>query len=713
MESRFPVNILCDDFDDDEETYPLSIPNPYPPTPQDSAFSTPEDARLHSSTRPTGSREDRHEESRKGHRRHRISNQLAALHHWDAHPTERHTERHTKRRSRDAAPSYGEIVKAPYARYQRTGPQFRYAHEDDNNVPAADLSVGDRMDNRSIPGQLDYLSEADPTMNNDIVRMRKRPYADTEPTSWVDTPPIPSTEEDFVVEYSPFIEAHPRATPTGMNHESYLSSVYPGLSSITEEYFKQPGITRETGWTDRSVTRLSQPSREMKQGSVRQVRQIGIVRAEITLLSLSEHYHPGHVDEVTSDDTSSASSGSEWYDSEDPSHDTRTGKALEEPSHELLPQNNEDTSPPHRRITTKAYGGRRGQENEGSDDDDDRPLIRKSKPYCKEKLARFACPYQAHELFRSCLKPGRHNPEGGCDGIRRLKQHLCRKHMVSFRCQRCWKSFDSRRKAKDHQEQQAQCDNKEKPPTEVFMSGDNEKELSRLNHAGGMEEDTWWSWFKLLIPNMQSCDVASLKNEYYPCLAHKIRDYVRLDPLFMIPALTFPNVSFPPFSNPPLNSIMRDGAGSLGNESESLLLPPPEASETTMPNPELSTQTLPLLEVFDNGNGMTNPDSSSTGLGSTNNTSLTPASSAPVSHQSPIGRDSAAQRSYDRLRTRYSRLEAANTGLRKTNNESQAKIGCVEEILEDVLASDDLPVHLYEKILQAAESLTEIKESLR
>ncbi len=36
-------------------------------------------------------------------------------------------------------------------------------------------------------------------------------------------------------------------------------------------------------------------------------------------------------------------------------------------------------------------------------------------------LPRFACPYQAVELFRDCLKRGPRNRQGGCKGIYRLK----------------------------------------------------------------------------------------------------------------------------------------------------------------------------------------------------------------------------------------------------------------------------------------------------
>lgn len=34
---------------------------------------------------------------------------------------------------------------------------------------------------------------------------------------------------------------------------------------------------------------------------------------------------------------------------------------------------------------------------------------------------RFACPYQVYQPWRDCLRAGRRNPSGGCDGISRLK----------------------------------------------------------------------------------------------------------------------------------------------------------------------------------------------------------------------------------------------------------------------------------------------------
>jgi hypothetical protein len=39
----------------------------------------------------------------------------------------------------------------------------------------------------------------------------------------------------------------------------------------------------------------------------------------------------------------------------------------------------------------------------------------------KSKLPRFACPYQAFEQGLPCLRRSRRNPEGGSNGIVRLK----------------------------------------------------------------------------------------------------------------------------------------------------------------------------------------------------------------------------------------------------------------------------------------------------
>ncbi|KAI0815584.1 hypothetical protein GGR55DRAFT_675204 [Xylaria sp. FL0064] len=480
-------------------------------------------------------------------------------------------------------------------------------------------------------------------------------------------------------------------------NESFLVSDYPASS----------GLERDINEVDDTIPILQAQSfvsssthfRETGRAPIRQMRQVGVVKAKFTLLSLSsELERTGLVDDSVDADC-------EVNCDEDGPPETAAANTTEEPTDELLSQNNNTHSSHYgRRHSTRIGAGRESQDNEDSGGDEDMPQLQKSKRFSHKRCARFACPYQAHELFRTCLKPGRHNPDGGCDGIKRLK------HMVSYRCQKCWKSFDSRRKAEVHQEQQGQCAKKEKPTNEIFMSDDDEQGLSRLSHTGVDEEDTWWSWFKLLIPNMQSRDVPSLRLEYYPY-------YLRLDPSFMIPAITLPDWSFS-LPNVQGNSNLTRGTefGSLENGSMNTPLPLPGSSEAMLPEPGFSSQelSLPLLEIFDERPSITNSNTNSSESVPTSNTSLAPASSVQIPQQPSDSREPATtQRNYDRLKSRFSRIEAENTSLREASHQARDDVNRVEQILEDVLVSEDLPAHLYDNISEAADILMKLKEILR
>ncbi|KAH6850553.1 hypothetical protein B0I37DRAFT_371882 [Chaetomium sp. MPI-CAGE-AT-0009] len=239
---------------------------------------------------------------------------------------------------------------------------------------------------------------------------------------------------------------------------------------------------------------------------------------------------------------------------------------------------------------------------------------------CKPNLPRFACPYQAFEPGRPCLRRSRRNPKGGSDGLGRLKyepftgtrnsmrgderresirQHLARKHMVSYRCPNCWISLDSRAKASLH-EQQKHCVARPKPDDERFMDPPHEGLIER-SCSSASEEDAWWWLFKLLVPGMQGRDVAALRLEYSPYFIHF--DTARA---FMLPAITFPDAVF--HSTQPIPSSPRNGtemphsspdrSNAAGPPDSNLYLPIPMATTT----PELSydfsqTFSVPLFEA--------------------------------------------------------------------------------------------------------------------
>lgn len=92
------------------------------------------------------------------------------------------------------------------------------------------------------------------------------------------------------------------------------------------------------------------------------------------------------------------------------------------------------------------------------------------------------------------------------------RQHLSRRHMLSFRCQTCWRSFDAKAKREEHV-QSASCRERPRPDGERFMDASHESEIDSVCSSKS-EEDAWWNLFRLLIPGMETTDDASL---YYPC----------------------------------------------------------------------------------------------------------------------------------------------------------------------------------------------------
>ncbi|KAI1344459.1 hypothetical protein F5Y15DRAFT_112374 [Xylariaceae sp. FL0016] len=54
------------------------------------------------------------------------------------------------------------------------------------------------------------------------------------------------------------------------------------------------------------------------------------------------------------------------------------------------------------------------------------------------------------------------------------------------------------------------------PEYERFMSHEMATELGMIS-VSGCEEKAWWKLFRLLIPNMENRDLASLQQDYSPC----------------------------------------------------------------------------------------------------------------------------------------------------------------------------------------------------
>lgn len=87
--------------------------------------------------------------------------------------------------------------------------------------------------------------------------------------------------------------------------------------------------------------------------------------------------------------------------------------------------------------------------------------------------------------------------------------------MVSYRCQRCWISLETRAKAITHPET-SNCLPKERPTNERFMELAHEAEVDR--YFGRMtDKEVWWTLFQLLIQEIRHLDKKTLKKNYSPC----------------------------------------------------------------------------------------------------------------------------------------------------------------------------------------------------
>jgi len=87
--------------------------------------------------------------------------------------------------------------------------------------------------------------------------------------------------------------------------------------------------------------------------------------------------------------------------------------------------------------------------------------------------------------------------------------------MTSYRCPRCWISFDTRLKVVAHVEKEA-CEVKGRPLGERFMQPADEEEVERA-FGKTPELDIWWAWFRLLVREVENLDDITLMCQYSPC----------------------------------------------------------------------------------------------------------------------------------------------------------------------------------------------------
>ena len=81
----------------------------------------------------------------------------------------------------------------------------------------------------------------------------------------------------------------------------------------------------------------------------------------------------------------------------------------------------------------------------------------------------------------------------------------------------------------------------------------------------------------------------------------------------------------------------------------------------------------------------------------------------PVS-TAPTPRTEQSQRNYERLVKQVALTEAENEKLRETNKASRADLVGIQQLLERVLANEDLSVNAYNSLSQVADSLMVVKQ---
>ncbi|KAK0639852.1 hypothetical protein B0T16DRAFT_248864 [Cercophora newfieldiana] len=453
-------------------------------------------------------------------------------------------------------------------------------------------------------------------------------------------------------------------------------------------------------------------SRESPEGFPRLARRVGLAQLRIELLSFSrgsghddEHGREFSVSPPPENHTPSTERAS--TDTEDASEATGNEPATSNSDGHGQPVN--DTSNPGTGpgVPGRALGSEReGSDPNGNGGDRGRGRKRKRRDFydSQDATARFACPYQVHEMWRDCLQRGPRNPKGGCVDMQRLKQHLGRRHMASSRCHTCWVSFDSKAKRADHV-QSGGCREKPRPELERFMDAEHESQVEQL--SGPMSQETWWKLFRLLIPGMQSQELAWLKARYYPY-------YISGDFLLSIPSLNFDNVLISQLPE------VRDDTFEVSQEnshtfSQTLSVPVFESARGSSQDFLFTNLTLPQPDW-----SFSTPQ---TGASSTSSNPLsTPLSSNPTQQSSPFARPESVnaendntqlRRNIERLKERNRRADSQITALHDASREGLHSIRRADSVLEELMSNADVPGSVYESLAQISKILEGAAETLR
>ncbi|KAF4969728.1 hypothetical protein FSARC_3071 [Fusarium sarcochroum] len=448
-------------------------------------------------------------------------------------------------------------------------------------------------------------------------------------------------------------------------------------------------------------------------------RQVGLARVKIDIISMTGLSGSSQSNHETSE-SSGHESEIDTEGSEEPTvirtraHETESG-----------PPDRSDFTPPirssdgNRDTSSSSANSNKNQPGNSGDGDpsarrdpNERPQRRVPRPRNKKNTQRFACPYQVFEPWQGCFRPGPRNPSGGCAGIQRLKQHLSRRHMRSYRCTKCWKSFEKKESVGTHSSQQTPCRAREMPTTEKLMSRESEEELEELGCSRSAEE-TWLKMFQLLIPNMQDRDLQSLRSQFYP--------YYLYSGSLELPPISFPGAPFQLQQSVPTTATQGFEIETQVSQPSRLISPTITPSHTVyVPllhapasyQPSTEAQYLQFSTASQSVAPSQTPDSDPQTSTQTFPTSRS--SEAAVSAPEEPLEHGRLRRHLDMLRARHSQAEVQISEFQEANRNAQAEVSRADEIVDDLLASaESLPSHVYDKLFEVSEILSTVKRKLR
>lgn len=196
------------------------------------------------------------------------------------------------------------------------------------------------------------------------------------------------------------------------------------------EGINQTGPNQVTEWLSGGSLQINPGTGlENSETSLRNLKQVGLARLRIELVTVPTHFRPDEDDNCSIASLDSAMVPEAETDSEEPmevdggtethpSHSTEAGSTSSQGTTSSQYSSN---------ILHLSSGSRKTEEptDDGERDGPPRKRGRKGPAPGREKSnsIRFACPYQAYDPVggRHCCQPGLNNRGGGCDGIVRVK----------------------------------------------------------------------------------------------------------------------------------------------------------------------------------------------------------------------------------------------------------------------------------------------------